>query len=135
RNDVHPSIFSQRIQALRSAMAIRAIDACVILSSDPHLSEYLPERWQGRQWLSGFDGSAGTLLVTADFSGLWTDSRYWEQAGNALAGTGIEVMRAGAPDVPPPAGWLADTLPAGSRVNIDGKVLAVQAHRQWQKTL
>lgn len=132
---MHPSIFSQRIQALRSAMAIRAIDACVILSSDPHLSEYLPERWQGRQWLSGFDGSAGTLLVTADFSGLWTDSRYWEQAGNALAGTGIEVMRAGAPDVPTPAGWLADTLPSGSRVNIDGQVLAVQAHRQWQKTL
>lgn len=116
-------------------MALRGLDACAFLSSDPHLSEYLPERWQGRQWLSGFDGSAGTLLVTASFAGLWTDSRYWEQADSALSGTCIQTMRAGAPDVPSPAQWLADMLPPGSRINLDGRILAVQAHRQWHKTL
>lgn len=116
-------------------MLERRLDACVALSSDPHLSEYLPEYWQSRRWLSGFGGSAGTLLVTADFAGLWTDSRYWEQADSDLAGTGIKTMRAGAPDVPMPAQWLADRLAGGARVNIDGQVLAVQAHRQWQAAL
>ncbi|MGB3290648.1 MAG: aminopeptidase P family protein [Burkholderiaceae bacterium] len=132
---MNPSVFVQRIQALRAAMLERRLDACVALSSDPHLSEYLPEYWQSRRWLSGFGGSAGTLLVTADFAGLWTDSRYWEQADSDLAGTGIKTMRAGAPDVPMPAQWLADRLAGGARVNIDGQVLAVQAHRQWQAAL
>jgi Xaa-Pro aminopeptidase len=132
---VNPSVFVQRIQALRDAMRERKLDACVALSADPHLSEYLPEHWQARQWLSGFGGSAGTLVVTADFAGLWTDSRYWEQADSDLAGTGIQTMRAGAPDVPGPAQWLADHLAKGARVNIDGQVLAVQAHRQWQAAL
>src|SRR3546814_4628014 len=87
-------------------MRERKLDACVALSADPHLSEYLPEHWQARQWLSGFGGSAGTLVVTTDFAGLWTDSRYWEQADSDLADTGIRTMRAGAPDVPGPAPWL-----------------------------
>src|SRR3546814_16062440 len=88
-----------------------------------------------RQWLSGFGGSAGTLVVTTDFAGLWTDSRYWEQADSDLADTGIRTMRAGAPDVPGPAQWLADHLTKGTRVNIDGQVLAVQAQRPWQTEL
>src|SRR5690606_23622543 len=108
---------------------------CVVLSSDPHLSEYLPEHWQARQWLSGFDGSAGTLVITTDYAGLWTDSRYWEQAEHDLAGTGIDTVRAGAPDVPAPPAWLGGTLPRGARVNIHGLVLSVQAHRQWQAAL
>nr|WP_281255586.1 aminopeptidase P family protein [Pollutimonas bauzanensis] len=119
------------MQALQAAMLARKVDAWVVLSADPHLSEYLPEHWQGRQWLSGFDGSAGTLVVTAGFAGLWTDSRYWEQADHDLAGTGIQTMRAGAADVPGPAQWLAATLPRGARVGLDGQVLAVQAQRQW----
>src|SRR3546814_5347624 len=86
-------------------MRERKLDACVALSADPHLSEYLPEHWQARQWLSGFGGSAGTLVVTTDFAGLWTDSRYWEQADSDLADTGIRTMPAGEPDVPGPAQW------------------------------
>jgi Xaa-Pro aminopeptidase len=116
-------------------MEKRGFDACVLPTSDPHLSEYLPEHWQGRQWLSGFEGSAGTLVVTRDFAGLWTDSRYWEQADGDLAGTGIATMRAGAPDVPGPAQWLGQTLRRGARVTVDGQVLAVQVHRQWQEAL
>lgn len=127
--------FAGRLKALRATLKSSGLDAYVALSSDPHLSEYLPDRWQGRRWLSGFDGSAGTLVVTADFAGLWTDSRYWEQADNDLAGTGIATMRAGAPDVPGPAQWLANQLPEGARVNIDGNALSVQAHRQWQEVL
>lgn len=129
------SVFAQRIQALREAMRARQVQACVIPSSDPHLSEYLPERWQGRQWLSGFDGSAGTLVVSAGHAGLWTDSRYWEQADNDLQGTGIVLMRAGQAGVPGPAQWLADHLARGDRVNVDGQVLALQTHRQWQAVL
>ncbi|MDS1140983.1 aminopeptidase P family protein [Pusillimonas sp. SM2304] len=129
------SVFAQRIQALRAAMQQRQVHACIIPSSDPHLSEYLPERWQGRQWLSGFDGSAGTLLVSAEFAGLWTDSRYWEQAANDLRGSGIELMRAGEAGVPGPAQWLAGHLARGQRVSVDGQVLALQTHRQWQAAL
>src|SRR3546814_2701899 len=92
-------------------MSAHGVQACVVLSSDPHLSEYLPPRWQARQWLSGFDGSAGTLVVTGAFAGLWTDSRYWEQAGHDLDGTGIATMRAGAQDVPGVVDWLCDALP------------------------
>lgn len=135
RNIVSHSVFAERIRALQAVMSSHKVDACVVLSADPHLSEYLPEHWQGRQWLSGFDGSAGTLVVTAEFAGLWTDSRYWEQADHDLVGTGIQTMRAGAPDVPGPADWLAAALSRDARVSIDGQVLAIQAHRQWQATL
>ena len=64
-----------RIAQLRQAMRRHGLDACIVPSADPHLSEYLPARWQGRQWASGFTGSVGTLVVTADFAGLWVDSR------------------------------------------------------------
>ena len=67
--------------------------AVVIPSSDPHLSEYLPERWQGRQWASGFTGSVGTLVVTLERAALFADSRYWVQAERQLAGSGIELVK------------------------------------------
>src|SRR5690606_24894409 len=90
------------------------------------------ERWQGREWLSGFTGSAGTLVVTHDVAALWTDSRYWEQAEAELADTGIELMRAGNPSVPSPTDWVRGHLAEASTVAIDGMVLAVQSWRQWQ---
>jgi Xaa-Pro aminopeptidase len=125
------SVFAERIDALRAVMAARKVDAYIVVSSDPHLSEYLPEHWQARQWLSGFDGSAGTLVVTARFAGLWTDSRYWVQAEHDLNGTGIQTMRAGDVGVPSFIDWLAQQLTENSRVGVDGQVLNVQAHRQW----
>lgn len=127
-----PSVIAERLEALRRVMREQGMAACVVPTSDPHLSEYLPDRWQGREWLSGFTGSAGTLVVCDDFAGLWTDSRYWEQAENELEGTGIRTMRAGQPDVPSPSAWVAAHLPRGAGVAIDGHVLSVQAWRQWQ---
>ncbi len=82
-----------RIDQLRRAMARHGVSAVIVPSSDPHLSEYLPERWKGREWLSGFTGSVGTLVVTRDSAGVWVDSRYWTQAEVQLAGTGIDLMK------------------------------------------
>lgn len=129
------SLYASRIQALRQSMAAHGVQACVVLSADPHLSEYLPDHWAARAWFSGFEGSAGTLLVTADFAGLWTDSRYWEQADADLAGTGIQTMRAGASGVPMPPDWLVQHLPEGARVAVDGNTLSLTALKQWQAVL
>ena len=71
---------AERISALRAAMKAAHLDAWIAPSADPHLSEYIPEHWQTRRWLSGFDGSVPTLIITADRAELWADSRYWEQA-------------------------------------------------------
>jgi Xaa-Pro aminopeptidase len=120
---------SEHLVRLRAAMARNDLAAYVVPSSDPHLSEYLPERWQGRRWLSGFTGSAGTLVVTADFAGVWTDSRYWTQAEAQLAGSGIVLMKMVAGQQTQHVEWLAENLPAGACVGVDGAVLALAAAR------
>lgn len=88
-------MIKQRISAVRQCMQSQNIDVIIVPTSDPHLSEYLPEHWQTRKWLSGFTGSAGVLVMTADFAGLWTDSRYWVQAEIELGGTGIVLKKQG----------------------------------------
>ena len=118
-----------RLAALRTAMAQHGLDAFIVPSADPHLSEYLPARWQGRQWLTGFTGSVGTLVVTADFAGLWADSRYWVQAETQLEGTGVRLMKLGTAEVPGHGQWLARHLAAGARVGVDGQVLSLAAWR------
>jgi len=130
-----PATAASRVAALREALGRAGLDGCLIPSSDPHLSEYLPEHWQGRRWLSGFDGSAGMLVITRDFAGLWTDSRYWIKAESDLRDTGITLMRAGDAGVPEPIDWLAAELPGGSRVGVDGNVLPVGSGRDWRKRL
>ena len=114
----------QRITALRQALRDNNIDAIIVPSADPHLSEYLPEYWQSRQWLSGFTGSVGTLVVTADFAGLWADSRYWVQATHQLEGTGI-ILQKLQPGSPNHIQWLAEHLESGSSVAVDGNVLSL----------
>ena len=80
---------AKRIAALQQTMVRDEVDAWIILSSDPHLSEYLPEHWKLRAWFSGFTGSAGTLVVLKESAYLWADSRYWVQAAKELGGSGI----------------------------------------------
>ncbi|ONO61706.1 Xaa-Pro aminopeptidase [Burkholderia cenocepacia] len=119
-----------RLALLRDAMVRENLAAYLVPSADPHLSEYLPERWQARRWLSGFTGSVGTLVVTADFAGLWVDSRYWAQADAELAGTGVQLMKmTGGQQSAPHVDWLAQNVAAGATVGVDGAVLGVAAAR------
>lgn len=119
-----------RLALLRDAMVRENLAAYLVPSADPHLSEYLPERWQARRWLSGFTGSVGTLVVTADFAGLWVDSRYWVQADAELAGTGVQLMKmTGGQQSAPHVDWLAQNVAAGATVGVDGAVLGVAAAR------
>ena len=114
----------QRIGALRAAMRAAGIDAIIIPQTDPHHSEYLADHWQVRRWLSGFNGSAGSLVVTADKSLLWTDSRYFIQAAEQLDGTGIFLMKDGLPGTPSITAYLCTTMPAGATVGIDGMLFS-----------
>jgi Xaa-Pro aminopeptidase len=118
-----------RIAALRQAMRRRQIDALMVPSADPHLSEYLPARWQGRQWLSGFTGSVGTFIVTADFAGVWTDARYWTQAETELAGTGVQLMKLTSGASVQYIEWLAGYLKPGQTLAVDGAVLGLAIAR------
>ncbi len=114
----------ERIDNLRQTIAAQDLTAIIVPSADPHLSEYLPEYWQARLWLSGFTGSVGTLVVTADFAGLWTDSRYWVHAAEQLEGTGISLEKL-APGKPNHIDWLAEHLVEGDSVAVDGNVLSI----------
>ncbi|WP_201573336.1 aminopeptidase P family protein [Psychrobacter sp. H8-1] len=121
---MNKQIIHDRIDSLRKSIAAQDLTAIIVPSADPHLSEYLPEYWQSRLWLSGFTGSVGTLVVTADFAGLWTDSRYWVHAADQLEGTGITLEKL-APGQPNHIDWLAEQLAEGDSVAVDGNVLSI----------
>ena len=121
---MNKQVIHDRIDTLRQTIADQDLTAIIVPSADPHLSEYLPEYWQARLWLSGFTGSVGTLVVTADFAGLWTDSRYWVHAAEQLQGTGIRLEKL-APGKPNHIDWLAEHLVEGDSVAVDGNVLSI----------
>ena len=125
--DTRTSIFRLRIERLREALKTQGLDAVLVPSSDPHLSEYLPERWQTRVWLSGFTGSMGTLVVTLDSAALFADSRYWTQAEAELVGSGIELVKIPTGTSSHQLDWLARQLPAGASVGVDAQVLGLAA--------
>lgn len=125
-----PSVFAQRIASAQSALTQAGLAAVLVPSSDPHLSEYLPERWQGRQWLSGFTGSMGTLVITQSEAALFADSRYWTQAENELAGSGIALVRIETGASIHHVQWLAERLNAGQTACVDAQVLSLAAHQQ-----
>ncbi|GHT43394.1 Xaa-Pro aminopeptidase [Bacteroidia bacterium] len=120
---------NSNIEKLRGAMLKSGIHACIVPLTDPHCGEYTPDHWKTLQWLSGFTGSAGTLVVTRNKAGLWTDSRYFLQADEQLQGTGIALFKSGLPDTPLPEAWLADELSAGDTVGIEGAVFAASQAR------
>ncbi|MRV70718.1 M24 family metallopeptidase [Duganella sp. FT92W] len=124
-----------RLASVREAMARQRIDALLVPSADPHLSEYLPPRWQGREWLSGFTGSVGTLIITAHFAGVWTDARYWTQAENELQGTGIALMKIPSGASTLYVDWLADHMRQGQVVATDGAVLGLAIARLLDQKL
>lgn len=118
------NIYAQRIDAIRSIMNSKGIDAMVITGSDPHNSEYPASRWKQVEWVSGFTGEAGDLVITADHAGLWTDTRYFIQAVQQLAGTGVELHKTRVPEQVLIPEWLANVKFAEKRgtvvVAVDG---------------
>src|SRR5690606_1849195 len=103
-------------------------------SADAHQSEYLPDAWKRREFITGFDGSAGDAIVTLDSAGLWTDGRYWTQAAEQLRGTGVELFRSGAHGVPSWAQWLG-TLSEGSVVGVDPRTMSQKAYESLARDL
>src|SRR6185437_6341571 len=118
-----------RLAELRAVMRERGVAACIVPTADPHLSEYLPAHWQAREWLSGFTGSAGTLVVTHNFAGLWTDSRYFSQAECQLEGSGVALMKLSVPHTPEHVGWLCERLHEGDVVACAADMLSLASER------
>ncbi|GAB1360329.1 aminopeptidase P family protein [Porphyromonadaceae bacterium] len=116
------STIQERLQAFRLEMKACNLSAFIVPTTDPHGSEYLTDYWKCREWLSGFTGSVGTLVVTSDRAALWVDSRYHIQADVQLGGTGIEVMKVAVLDYADIAKWIAATLPENSEVGIDASL-------------
>jgi len=119
------NMIKERIEALRKAMKDNNIQAYLINGSDPHMSEYVPAHWQSRPFMSGFTGSFGYMAVTLDKAALWTDSRYYLQAGEELAGSGIEMMKAREPGAVTLEQWIAGELQPESTVGFDGTCYAL----------
>ncbi|HEY4956482.1 MAG TPA: aminopeptidase P family protein [Caldimonas sp.] len=133
--DTRTSPARLRIERIQELLREQGLAAVVIPSSDPHLSEYLPERWQARQWASGFTGSMGMLVVTVERAALFADSRYWEQAERQLAGSGIELVRIPTLAATQHIDWLCANVGRGATVAVDGGVLGLGAARQLGDTL
>lgn len=120
------TLISARLAALREVLKKQAISAFIVPSTDPHLSEYVAAHWHTREWISGFNGSAGTAVVTLQKAGLWTDSRYFLQAAEQLEGTGIDLYKEMLPDTPSIAQFLIAELNPGEAVGIDATVFSTR---------
>jgi Xaa-Pro aminopeptidase len=123
----------ERIEALRQEMKRNSLDAYIVPSTDPHQGEYIPEHWQSRQWLSGFTGSAGTLVVTQFFAGIWTDSRYFIQAEEELKDTGVELVKLIIPHTPEFIDWLINNLAENSKIGVDARVISASLFETMKK--
>lgn len=113
---------AQRLEALREVMRRENLDAFIFPSTDPHNSEYVPDRWKGREWISGFNGSAGTAVVTMHSAALWTDSRYFIAAADQLSGTEFQLMKLKIEGTPTISEWLGNELRevSSAQVGVDG---------------
>lgn len=127
--------YLEKLAAIRSLMEQQHIDAYIIPSSDPHISEYLPDRYKCIAWASGFTGSAGTLVITPSFAGLWTDSRYFVQAREQLADSGYELVKLNVQNAAEYADWLAANLPEGATVAFDGWLMSASSAAAVRKPL
>lgn len=126
---------SERVEALRKLMAEKGIDAYVVPTADFHQSEYVGEHFKARQFITGFTGSYGTAVITRDDAGLWTDGRYFFQATNEMAGSGIRLMKMFVGDTPSVTEFLADAVPEGGTVGFDGRVLAMGEGQEFEEVL
>lgn len=129
------TIFDNRINAMRDKMRINNIDATIIPHVDPHQSEYIADHWQVRRWLSGFTGSAGTLVITHNNALLWTDSRYFIQGTEQLSKSQITLMKDGLPDTPSIYTFLCNNLKPGAIVGFDGMLFSIAETENIRKSL
>jgi len=125
----------QRLGVFRDEMRKAGVAACIIPGTDPHASEYIADYWKEREWISGFDGSAGTALVTLHEAGLWTDSRYFLQGTEQLKGTGFELMKMGLPETPDMLSWLNQVLKPGEKVAVNPQMFSLNSYASMEKEL
>ena len=128
-------MIKERTDALRQKMAEWGWNVAVTVGEDPHNSEYTPLRWCQRQFISGFTGSAGVVVVSKDHAGLWTDSRYWIQAAGELEGSGIELHKMVSVEDKDWIRWIADAVPSGGKVGIDGLCMSMNEALQLEKAI
>lgn len=129
---MNSNIFKSRLNTLRQIMQQHNIDAFIALSNDPHMSEYLPDYWKIRQWLTGFTGSVGTIVITKKFAGLWVDGRYWVQAEQELQGTGFELQKQTPLDSSTHWYWLNQNLKDHACISINNQTFSVQQFEQLE---
>ena len=126
---------TEALDSLREFLKERGISAMIVPTNDPHFGEYTQDHYKVREWLSGFTGSAGTLVVTETDAALWTDSRYFVQAARELSGSGICLMKMKMEGTPSIAGWIREQYPSGARVGIDGALFSYADYLQLEKDL
>jgi len=125
----------EKLIQIRGSMKERGIDACIIPSTDPHLGEYVPDHWRIIAWLTGFTGSAATVIITESFAGLWTDSRYFIQAENQLNSSGCVLMKPVLPDKKDFIDWLTENIKTGSKIVLDGRTFSIARMKKIEKAL
>ncbi|MFP4383756.1 MAG: aminopeptidase P family N-terminal domain-containing protein [Spirochaetia bacterium] len=123
-----------RIEKFRLLLQERGLHGYIINGTDPHQSEYPPERWRTRAWISGFTGSAGTVVVTRTAAGLWTDSRYHLAAEKQIQDTGINLYRSGNQGVPGYDDWLLENCSSGQKIGFDGASFSVAQYRSLSES-
>lgn len=124
---------NNNIKSLRLQMAKHKFDAYIIPGSDPHQSEYVANHWKGREWISGFTGSAGNVVVTNNHAGLWTDSRYFIQAEKELKGSEMNLHKLQIPHAPEYMTWILENIKSGGRVGCDGMLFSVEQVQRMEK--
>src|SRR5690554_6246755 len=125
---------NERVAALRALLTQHNLDAWLINGTDPHQSEYVAERWQSREWMSGFTGSAGSVLVTATEALLWADSRYFIQAEAELAGSEFSLVKIDTPGFPDLYGYLNEHFGDGGRIGIAGETVTINAQALFDRS-
>ena len=129
------NVITERVSLLREYMRENNLSAVVVPSSDPHGSEYVAEHWKSREWVSGFDGSMGTAVITLNEALLWTDSRYWLAAEKVLPRNSYKLMKDGAAEIPSIIEWLQTNLSSGDNVAIEGSVCPYLQAEEWKEKL
>ena len=125
---------SSNVASIRHWLNIENVEAIIIPSTDPHNSEYTPEHWKAREWVTGFNGSAGTAVITKNSAALWTDSRYFIQAAHQLADTPFTLMKEGVEGTPTILEWLESELHAGDTVAFVGEMVSIAQFEEWTAT-